>query len=96
MERWKKSVMQKVVQELQIIRQVQAKAIKAQKQNFQMELEQVKRKLELFESKSKSLGHEIRVLKSLGQHPTHKVVLTKATVPISSNKRERKERLLED
>lgn len=52
--------------------------------------------LELFELKSKLLKQKIKVVKSLKQYLTYKIILTKATISISSNKQKRKKRLLED
>lgn len=72
MQEWKENVMQEVAREIQIIKQIQKETMEAQGLSFQMELERVRGKLELFESKTKSLEDEIKLLKSTGQHPVQR------------------------
>ena len=64
--------MQGVARELQGIKQIQEAAMEAQRQSFQMRLKRVRGKLELWESKSKSVENEIRLLKTPGQHPAQR------------------------
>lgn len=65
---WKKNVMQEVGRELQVIQLRQEEAMEAQRQSFQMVLERVREKLELWESKSRLLENEIKLLKAPKQH----------------------------
>lgn len=60
MDKWKKNVMQDVVRKLQVIRQAQEEAIKAQKQSFQVELGRVAKGWEM---KARVLENKIRLLK---------------------------------
>lgn len=53
MQEWKESVMQEVAREILAIKQVYEGAMEAQKQSFQLELENVKGKVELLESELK-------------------------------------------
>ena len=64
--------MQEVGPELQVIKQRQEEEMEAQRQSFQIELERVRGKLELWESKSKMLENEIRLMKTPGQHTAQK------------------------
>ena len=85
MQGWKKNVMQEVGRELQVIKQRQEEAMKAQRQSFQMELERVRGKQELWESKSKMLEDEIRLLKTPGQHTAQKKPAAKRAQMTSDN-----------
>ena len=69
MEEWKQKVMLEVAHELQGSRQTQEVAMEAQRRSLQLELERVKEKLEMVESRSVALEEEIRSLKS--QNPRY-------------------------
>lgn len=60
--------------------------MEVQKQSFQRELEKVRRKLELWESKSKMLENEMRLLKIPRQHTAQKKSVVKSAQIISNNK----------
>ena len=64
MEEWKQKVMLEVAHELQGSRQTQEVAMEAQRRSLQLELERVKEKLEMVESRSVALEEEIWSLKS--------------------------------
>lgn len=61
---WKQMVMTEVALDLQGIKRAYAEAMEIQGQSFQLELERVKEKLELIESKSALLEQELRLLKN--------------------------------
>lgn len=65
MEEWKKTVMSEVGYELRIIKTAQAEAIEVQRRGLQSDLEIVREKLELVESKSESLEKELKALKAM-------------------------------
>ena len=51
--------------ELQVIRMANAEAMEVQKRAFQLELDKMREKLELVESRSETLGGGLRILKAL-------------------------------
>lgn len=65
MEEWKKTVMSEVGHEFRIIKTAQAEAIEVQRRGFQSDLEIVREKLELVESRSESLEKELKALKAM-------------------------------
>ena len=65
MEGWKQKVMLEVGHELQAIKMAHAEAMEVQRQGFQLELEKVKEKLGLVESRSETLEEELGLLKAL-------------------------------
>lgn len=71
--------MQEVARELQGIKQIQEEAKEEQRQSFQMGLKGVRGKLELWESKSKSVDNEIRLLMTPGQRPAPRKPAAKKT-----------------
>lgn len=68
MEEWKQTVMTEVAQKLQGIKPAHEEAMGIQGQGFQLELERVKEKLEIVESKAVVLEKEVQLLK--GRKPT--------------------------
>lgn len=68
-EEWKQNVMQDVMRELQAMKQTQGEAMEAQRQSFQMELEEVRDELQQVESRSMMLEDKIESLKTQKQAP---------------------------
>ena len=98
MEDWKKKVMSEVGRELQIIQMAQAEAMEVQRRGFQSELEKVREKLELVESRSEALKEELELLKTLkatkGERSATKSPSTaKKALMISENESEGEERV---
>ena len=84
MKMWKENFMQKMTQELYIIWQTYEEEMDAQRQGFQMELEQVRGKLEQLELRSKALENKVKALRLPGQLATRKSPPAKAVVVSSS------------
>lgn len=63
-EGWKQMVMTEVALEVQGIKRAHEEAMRIQRQSFQFELERVKERLEMVESRSVALEEEIRSLKN--------------------------------
>ena len=64
MEEWKQTVMTEVAHELQGIKHAHEEAMGIQRQGFQLELEKVKEKLEMVESRAVELEKGVQLLKS--------------------------------
>ena len=63
MKEWKQKMMIEFAHELQIIRSVQAEEMEAQRQDFEMKLSIIGKRLELCETKASSLTDEKNTLK---------------------------------
>ncbi len=108
MKEWKSKFMQEMAHELYIMRQTHGEKMKAQRQGFQIELEQIEQgfqnkleevgeKLEQVELRSKMQENEVRALRSPGQLATRNPPPTKAvTVSSSDNLNKRVEKQRED
>ena len=94
MQEWKQNVMLEVTRELQVIKQAQEVVMEAQRESFQVELERIREKLQMVETRSVGLENEIKTLKAQKQMPEKRTAQTTPiagkvpTVPSSSKSTE--------
>lgn len=67
MQEWKQNVMLEVIRKLQVIKQAHKEVMEAQRVSFQVELERIKKKLQMGETQSVGLENEIKTLKAQKQ-----------------------------
>lgn len=67
MQEWKQNVMLEVIRKLQVIKQAHKEVMEAQRESFQVELERIKKKLQMGETQSVGLENEIKTLKAQKQ-----------------------------
>lgn len=67
MQEWKQNVMLEVIRKLQVIKQAHKEVMEAQRESFQVELERIKKKLQMGETQSVGLENEIKTLEAQKQ-----------------------------
>lgn len=80
MQEWKQNVILEVTREFQVIKQAHEEVIEAQSESFQVELERIREKLQMVETRSVGLENEIKTLKAQKQMPEKR---SAQTTPIS-------------